>query len=101
METIWMDHPIEHGHYPQWLSGAEPRAPKTRRRRFWCAEAGREVEVLFEERGLPGMRCSAAVKSCPVFEPGTAIACRRHCLSSKFRRQWEFALPVRMKAGES
>jgi hypothetical protein len=101
METIWMEHPIEYERYPRCLPGAVTQDPGTRRRRFWCAEAGREVEVLFEERGLPGMRWSAAVKSCPVFEPGTGIACHRHCLSATFRRQWKFALPVRMKAGES
>ena len=100
METVWMEPPVQYERYPRCVPGRVTEGPMTRRRRFRCAEAGREVEVLFEERGLPGMRWSAAVKSCPVFEPGTTIACRRHCLSSKFRRQWEFPLPVRMKAGK-
>ena len=99
METISMEHPIHYDRYPRDLRGAVTRAPRTRRRRFRCAEAGREVEVLFEEGGLLGMPWSAAVKSCPVFEPGTAIACRRHCLSAKFRRQWKSALPVRTTPG--
>ncbi len=73
---------------------------KTRWRRFWCAEAQREVEVVFEQRGLPGFRWAAAVKSCPVFDPDTAVACQRRCLDTQFRRRWEAALPVRMKAGE-
>ena len=99
METIWMEYPVEYGRDPRCLPGAVTRGPATRRRRFRCAEAGREVEVLFEQRGLPGLRWSEAVKSCPVFEPGNPIACRRHCLSAKFRRQWEFPLPVRTRAG--
>jgi len=100
METIWMQYPIEYERYPRCLPGAVTRSPVTRRRGFRCAEAGREVEVLFEEGGLPGMRSPAAVRNCPVFEPGTPIGCRRRCLSAKFRRQWEFALPVRTKPGE-
>lgn len=65
-----------------------------RRRRFWCAVARREVEVELEERGLPGFRWSAAVRSCPVFDPPTAVACGRQCLDSAFRRRWERATPA-------
>lgn len=99
METLWIEHPMEYARYPRCSTGAASGRPATCTRRFWCAEAGREVEVLFETGGLPGWRWLAAVTSCPVFEPGTAIACRRHCLSATFRRQWKFALPVRTRAG--
>jgi hypothetical protein len=100
METICMEHPIGYARYPRCSPGARSQGSATGWRRFRCAETGREVEVLFEERGLPGMRSTTAVKSCPVFEPATAVACRRHRLSATFRRRWEFALPVRTNAGE-
>src|SRR5262245_34094494 len=35
-----------------------------RRRRLWCAEKSREVEVVLDERGLPGFRCAIAVQQC-------------------------------------
>jgi hypothetical protein len=66
-----------------------------RRRRFYCAQNGREVEVEFEEHGLPGFRRAVAVRSCSMFDPPTAVECGRRCLDSGFRRQWEPPLPVR------
>jgi hypothetical protein len=51
-----------------------------RRRQFWCVGRHREVEVEFEERGLPGLRRAVAVRSCSAFEPPTAVTCRRGCL---------------------
>jgi len=66
-----------------------------RRRRFRCAEAAREVEVEFEERGLPGFGRPISVRSCSVFDPPGAVGCRRRCLDSDFRRRWESALPIR------
>jgi hypothetical protein len=66
----------------------------TRHRRFWCAHSRREVEVQFQESGLPGFRCSRSVKSCSVFDPPTEVACHRRCLDRDFRRQWEPALPI-------
>lgn len=67
----------------------------TRRHRvFRCPLMQREVEVEFEEHRCLGVRCSAAVKSCTGFEEPTAIGCRRACVDSAFRRQWEFSLPV-------
>ncbi len=66
----------------------------TRRRRFWCIESRREVEVEFEERGFPGFRRPVAVKSCSIFEPPAVIGCRRRCLDAEFRRRWPPALPV-------
>jgi hypothetical protein len=71
----------------------------TRRRRFWCALSRRDVEVEFEESGLPGLRRPVAVKSCSIFDPPTAVECRRRCLDSDFRRQWDTTLPVRFKNG--
>ncbi|MFI5373015.1 MAG: hypothetical protein ACHQ8D_00085 [Candidatus Rokuibacteriota bacterium] len=50
------------------------------RRRFWCAQAGREVDVAFEEDGLPGARRFIAVVSCTAFEPSTHVRCHRECL---------------------
>ena len=65
-----------------------------RHRAFRCPLMKREVEVEFEERRCLGVRCSVAVKSCTGFEVATAVGCRRACVDSAFRRQWEFALPV-------
>lgn len=62
-----------------------------RRRRFWCAQSGREVEVEFEEHGLPGFRRSVAVRSCSVFDPPAAVRCRRRCLDADFRHLWASA----------
>ena len=65
-----------------------------RRRAFRCPLMRREVEVEFEEHRFLGVRHSAAVKGCSAFEVATAIECRRPCVSSSFRRQWDFPLPV-------
>jgi hypothetical protein len=59
------------------------------RRRFWCAWSGREVEVEFLARGLPGFRSLEAVMDCSAFEPPTAIECNRRCLDPGFRRLWQ------------
>lgn len=56
------------------------------RRRFWCPLSRREAEVEFEVRGLPGWRRPVAVRSCSVFDPPTAVVCRRRCLDPAFRR---------------
>ena len=50
------------------------------RRRFWCEQAGREVEVAFEEEGPPGLQRFTAVVSCSAFEPATRVQCQRTCL---------------------
>jgi hypothetical protein len=63
------------------------------RHRFWCAQSRREVEVEFEVRGLPGFR-KMTVRSCSVFDPPTAVRCRRRCVDIAFRRQWEPPLPI-------
>jgi hypothetical protein len=51
------------------------------RRRFWCAQAGREVDVDFEEDGPPRLRRFIAVVSCTAFEPSTHVRCNRACLA--------------------
>ena len=50
------------------------------RRRFWCEQAGREVDVEFEEDGPPRLRRFIAVVSCTAFEPSTHVQCDRACL---------------------
>ena len=50
------------------------------RRRFWCEQAGREVEVEFEEDGPPVLRRFIAVVSCTAFQPSTQVRCHRACL---------------------
>jgi hypothetical protein len=50
------------------------------RRRFRCEQAGREVEVAFEEDGPPALRRYIAVVSCTAFEPSTRVRCQRACL---------------------
>ncbi len=67
---------------------------RTMRTRVWCSAVGAEVEVEYELRGLPGFRHSSAVRACSVFEPGEAVACRRRCLDSAYRKQWEPPLPI-------
>lgn len=49
-------------------------------RHFWCVPAGREVDVEFEEDGLPGCRRFVAVVSCSAFGPSMDVRCRRSCL---------------------
>jgi hypothetical protein len=58
------------------------------RRSFWCATAGRGVEVCFRRSG---------VLSCSAFEESAAIACARRCMDRGFRAQWPPALPVLMR----
>ncbi len=68
-----------------------------RRRRFYCAPSGLEVEVNFDERGVPGMRRPVGVLSCSAFEPPNAVRCARRCLDEDVRRLWQSwpALPLR------
>jgi hypothetical protein len=61
------------------------------RRRFWCGEAGQEVEVTFDEFGLPGRRSPITVTACSVFSPHGAPRCDRACLDAACRRQWAAA----------
>ena len=68
-----------------------------RHRHFYCAQSGLDVEVEFDERGLPGMRRAVGVLSCSAFEPPDAVRCKRRCLNEDARRLWQAwpALPVR------
>jgi hypothetical protein len=71
-----------------------------RRRSFRCGESGLDVEVEFDERGLPGMRRAVGVLSCSTFEPPDAVRCKRRCLNEDVRRLWRSwsALPVRRES---
>ena len=60
-------------------------ALKIRRRSVRCEHADREVEVEFEECGVPGFRRRTAVRSCSAFDPPTSVTCRRYCLDSYTR----------------
>ena len=64
------------------------------RRHFWCALKDQEVEVEFETRSTLGLRRDVGIRQCTAFDPPSDVACGRHCLDSKFRRQWPSALPV-------
>jgi hypothetical protein len=55
------------------------------RHAFWCAVAGREVEMRI---------AGGCVRSCSAFEDRTSIACARRCLDRNFRMRWPPALPV-------
>jgi hypothetical protein len=44
-------------------------ASRLARRRIWCAQAGYEVDVEFEEHGVPGLRRFIAVRRCRAFSP--------------------------------
>ena len=57
------------------------------RRRFWCAGAQRDVEVEFEECGVPGRRRRIAVISCSTFDPPTKVQCDRACLMTPADRE--------------
>jgi hypothetical protein len=70
--------------------------PGTLRRGFRCPLAMREVEVEF---GTRGFRRLASVRSCSAFEDARTVACGRRCLDARFRKQWEYALPVSMRPG--
>ena len=63
-------------------------------RTFWCAAKDQEVEVEFETKRFLGFPRLADVKRCSAFGEPESVACSRHCLDSKYRRQWPFALPV-------
>ena len=64
------------------------------RRTFWCSLKNEEVEAEFETRPFLGFPRVVGVKRCSAFGEPDQVACGRHCLDSKFRRQWPFALPT-------
>jgi hypothetical protein len=69
-------------------------AQPVRRRHFYCAMSGREVEVEFEEQGPPGMRRTVAVRSCSVFDPPQSVRCKRRCLDEDVRALWQAWTPM-------
>jgi len=71
-----------------------------RKRTFWCAQKRRDVEVVMDERGLPGLRAGVAVESCTAFDPPTAVTCQQRCLDADFRRQWKAVAPVAWRGSE-
>jgi len=54
-------------------------------RRFWCAVAARDVEVVFARAALPVLRPALTVRCCSAFDPPTAIACDRRCVNGERR----------------
>jgi hypothetical protein len=64
------------------------------RRSFWCALKDQGVDVEFETKRFLGFPRLVGVKRCSAFDEPDQVACGRHCLDSKFRRQWPFALPT-------
>ena len=67
---------------------------RSRRRRFWCALKEQDVEVEFETKACFGFSRTVGVKRCSAFEEPDKVECGRHCLDSRFRHQWPYALPV-------
>jgi nucleotide-binding universal stress UspA family protein len=87
---------VGHGEGSSGPRGTADSGPAhTVRRRFWCATRERDVEVHFLKRRLPGPSWTTTVRSCSVFDPSTAVACRRPCVDAAYRRGWPSALPVR------
>jgi len=71
-----------------------PSADGLRRRHFWCPLKKFEVEVEFATRSFLGLPRTVGVTQCTAFDPPRDVACGRHCLDSRFRRQWPAALPI-------
>ena len=71
-----------------------PSGDGGRRRHFWCPLKKLEVEVEFTTRSFLGLPRTVGVRQCTAFAQPRDVACGRHCLDSRFRRQWPAALPV-------
>jgi hypothetical protein len=65
-----------------------------RLRHFWCPLKKLEVEVEFATKSFLGLPRTVGVRQCTAFDQPRDVACGRHCLDSRFRRQWPAALPV-------
>jgi hypothetical protein len=63
------------------------------RRSFWCSLKERDVEVEFLTKPFLGFPRLLGVRCCTAFQQPEDVACGRHCLDAKFRRQWPYALP--------
>jgi hypothetical protein len=59
------------------------------RRRVWCAAVGREAEVDFVERGVPGFLRPVLVQSCSLFHPPKDVRCQYACLDAIWEVQVE------------
>jgi hypothetical protein len=55
-------------------------ASRPAHRHFRCEQAGCDVDVEFEEHGVPGLRRFIAVRRCSALEPTTAVTCGSSCL---------------------
>ncbi len=71
-----------------------PSGEGRRQRHFWCPLKKIEVEVEFATRSFLGLPRAVGVRQCTAFDRPRDVACGRHCLDSKFRRQWPGALPI-------
>jgi hypothetical protein len=71
-----------------------PAGDGRRRRHFWCPLKKIEVEVEFATRSFLGLSRTVGVRQCTAFDRPRDVACGRHCLDSRFRRQWPAALPI-------
>ena len=71
-----------------------PSADGLRRRHFCCPLKKLEVEVEFATRSFLGLPRTVGVRQCTAFDQSRDVACGRHCLDSRFRRQWPAALPI-------
>lgn len=67
---------------------------RTRSRTFWCSNKQQQVEVEFETEAFLGFPRVVGITRCSAFDQPEDIACGRHCLDTRFRRQWPYALPV-------
>ncbi len=77
-----------------YVPASEPPEAGSRRRSFWCSLKKQEVEVEFETRAFLGFPRTVGVRRCTAFDEPENVACGRHCLDSKYRRQWPPALPI-------
>ena len=68
------------------------------RRRFWCRQAGRMVDVTFATHGVPGLRMIDGVYRCTAFTPDGAVTCDRRCVDAAGRcTPRDFPFPLRRR----
>ena len=87
LEVERVDPPADIGMFVAWVIVATLAViaatvwyrQRVARQAFWCATAGRVVEVRMQH---------GWVLSCSAFEDPTAIACGRRCRDRSFRLQW-------------
>lgn len=64
------------------------------RKRFWCRQADRDVEVVYQTRGIGPFRWITGVKTCTAFDPRNEVTCTRKCIDADCRRQWDVPLSM-------